>query len=80
MSFGHSQLLYQSVEIQECNICTPLWDILYMYVATCIIYAKQKQLGCKKGETNQKQQLSDYGYIAILVTKSFDIKLRPRIN
>ena len=25
--------------------------------------AKQKHLGCKKGEANQKQQLSDYGYI-----------------
>ena len=23
-------------------------------------YAKQKHLGCKKGEANQKQQLSDY--------------------
>ena len=49
-----------------------------------IIYAKvkQKHLGCKKGEANQKQQLSDYGYIHsyILATKNFDIKLRPRIN
>ena len=27
------------------------------------IYAKQKYLGCKKGEANQKQQLSDYGYV-----------------
>ena len=36
--------------------------------------------GAKKGEANQKQQLSDYGYIAILATKNFDIKLRPRIN
>ena len=25
-------------------------------------YAKQKHLGCKKGEANQKQQLSDYKY------------------
>ena len=24
------------------------------------MYAKQKHLGCKKGEANQKQQLSDY--------------------
>ena len=31
----------------------------------------------QKGEANQKQQLPDYGYIAILVTKSFDIKQRP---
>ena len=23
-------------------------------------YTKQKHLGCKKGEANQKQQLSDY--------------------
>ena len=33
--------------------------------------------GAKKGEANQKQQLSS---IAILATKSFDIKLRPRIS
>ena len=26
----------------------------------CYNYAKQKHLGCKKGEANQKQQLSDY--------------------
>ena len=44
------------------------------------INAKQKHLGCKKGKANQKQQLSDYGYIAILTTESFDIKLRPRIS
>ena len=34
----------------------------------------------KKGKANQKQQLSDYEYIAILATKGFDIKLRPRIS
>ena len=27
------------------------------------LYAKQKHLGCKKGEANQKQQLSDCEYI-----------------
>ena len=27
-------------------------------------YAKQKHLGCKKGEANQKQQLSAFSYIA----------------
>ena len=26
-----------------------------------------------KGEANQKQQLSDYRYVAILATKNFDI-------
>ena len=31
------------------------------------IYAKQKHLGCKKGEANQKQQLSDYGCIRTLL-------------
>ena len=36
--------------------------------------------GAKKGEANQKQQLSDYEYIVILATKSLDIKLRPRIS
>ena len=30
---------------------------IYIYI---YIYAKQKHLGCKKGEANQKQQLSDY--------------------
>ena len=48
------------------------------------IYTKQKHLGCKKGGANQKQQLSDYMqmymYIAILATKNFDIRLRPRIS
>ena len=38
--------------------------------------------GAKKGKANQKQQLSDYNhsYIAIYVTKNFDIRLRPRIS
>ena len=49
--------------------------IIARYVS---IYAKQKHLGCQKGEANQKQQLS--GYIAIHVTKNFDIKLRPSIR
>ena len=44
------------------------------------LYAKQKHLGAKKCKANQKQQLSDYKYIAILATKSFDIRPRPRIN
>ena len=49
----------------------------YIYLPFTLLYsnAKQKHLGCKKGEANQKQQLSDYGYIAILATKSFDIKV-----
>ena len=42
----------------------------YIYIN---IYANQKHLGCKKGEANQKQQLSGYEYIAILGTKSYDI-------
>ena len=29
--------------------------------------------GANKAEANQKQQLSDYRYIAILAIKSFDI-------
>ena len=28
-------------------------------------YAKQKHLGCKKGEANQNQQLSDYIYMRL---------------
>ena len=38
---------------------------------TVYIDAKQKHLGCKKGEAIQKQQSSDY--IAIHATKNFDI-------
>ena len=37
------------------------------------IYAKQKHLEYKKGKANQKQQLSEYNYIAIHATKGFDI-------
>ena len=37
------------------------------------INTKQKHLGCKKGKVNQKQQLSDYSYIATHVTQNFDI-------
>ena len=45
------------------------------------INTKQKYLGCKKGEANQKQQLFYYSYIAIYVTKNFDsYQLRPRIK
>ena len=46
---------------------------MYAFLDIANKYAKQKHLGCKKGEDNQKQQLSDHGYIAILMTKSFDI-------
>ena len=35
------------------------WAIKW-YGDWCILYAKQKHLRCKKGEANQKQQLSDY--------------------
>ena len=38
--------------------------IINVYTGTIlkpyITYTKQKHLGCKKGEANQKQQLSDY--------------------
>ena len=36
--------------------------ILNLMGLPCILNAKQKHLGCKKGEANQKQQLSDYKY------------------
>ena len=59
----------------------PLKIHAFYIIWSLVIYnAKQKHLGCKKGKANQKQQLSDYGYIAIVVTKSFDVKLQPRIN
>ena len=35
----------------------------FVILLLVILYAKQKHLGCKKGEANQKQQLSDYGCI-----------------
>ena len=38
---------------------------------TLYVYAKQKHLGCKKGEINQKQQL--HLAIHIHANKSFDI-------
>ena len=38
MSFEHPQLVCWNVEIQEHNMCTPLWDILYMYVCTSDVY------------------------------------------
>ena len=50
-----------------CNSpCLLVLDLKYsLYIAAMsshnvYIYAKQKHLGCKKGEANQKQQLSDY--------------------
>ena len=54
------------------------YTVVHVKLAT--VYTKQKHLGCKKGEANQKQQLSDYRCIAILATKNFDIRLRPRIS
>ena len=38
-----------------------------------IFYGKQKHLGCKEGEANQKQQLSDLYIHPVHATKSFDI-------
>ena len=62
LSYTHNDLLNALLE------CINFYLYIYIY-----IYANQKHLGCKKGEANQKQQLSGYEYIAILVTKSFDI-------
>ena len=45
----HGVMLLLSTGRNECQYC-------YL----CMHYAKQKHLGCKKGEANQKQQLSDY--------------------
>ena len=36
------------------------YSYVHSLTVCCIFYAKQKHLGCKKGEANQKQQLSDY--------------------
>ena len=45
-------------------------------------HAKQKNLGCKKGDANQKQQLSDYivAWPHTHATKNFDIKNYPATN
>ena len=39
----------------------------YIFVGTSN-YAKQKHLGCKKGEANQKQQSSDYMRLKALIS------------
>ena len=57
-----------------------MFCIALIFTKSSDMLNKNTNVGCKKGEDNQKQQLSDYGYIAILATKSFDIKLRPRIS
>ena len=45
-----TDIMYQNIfRILVLHACIPY-----------ILYAKQKHLGCKKGEANQKQQLSDY--------------------
>ena len=42
------------------------------------LYAKQKHPGCKK--RRGQSEAAVIKYIAILATKNFDIKLRPRIS
>ena len=43
--------------------------------------AKQKHLGCKKARPiRSSSYLTTSLYIAILATKNFDIKVRPRIS
>ena len=50
--------------IKLVNLVVQLQLIDYNILAIMIyINAEQKHLGCKKGEANQKQQLSDYEYI-----------------
>ena len=46
------------VTIQQPSIVGP--SNMNVLNGSCKHYAKQKHLGCKKGEANQKQQLSDY--------------------
>ena len=45
--------LATSDEVRTCVLTHVAMSAMYTY-------AKQKHLGCKKGEVNQKQQLSDY--------------------
>ena len=64
----------------SCAACNMHETATQVTLTHVIIVLNKNTEGAKKGEANQKQQLSDFGYIAILVTKSFDIKLRPRIS
>ena len=56
---------------------------LHIYALHHIFYAKQKHLGCKKARPIRSSSyltMGVYVHIAILATKNFDIRLRPRIN
>ena len=48
----------------HCNVTTVL-ELHFCRVLPSKVYAKQKHLGCKKGDANQKQQSSDYIYMRL---------------
>ena len=47
-------------ESDDVTICEEGGTVFSCELNTANTNAKQKHLGCKKGEANQKQQLSDY--------------------
>ena len=52
-----------SKPVYTCNISrnkVTFTAVLILIYRLASLYTKQKHLGCKKGEANQKQQLSDY--------------------
>ena len=63
---GKWHIKFQMIPKTACNLASYL-------------YAKQKFLECKKGEANQKQQLSTFSYMATC-DQIFDINFRPRIS
>ena len=63
---GKWHIKFQMIPKTACNLASYL-------------YAKQKFVGCKKGEANEKQQLSAFSYMTTC-DQIFDIKFRPRIS
>ena len=57
----YSGMVYCGMQAKSICICICSGiKVGLLYNNAGYIIAKQKHLGCKKGEANQKQQLSDY--------------------
>ena len=55
-----NKILYNYIDVAGCD--TALYLLVAIMYAAIIMLNKNSYLGCKKGEANQKQQLSDCGY------------------